>query len=213
MEFISNSTQKHSVKISQLLLQAEEVYMSVAFVKTSGVSLLIPAIQKALVNNTNIQIVAGQHFSLTEPKALYQLRELFSKQSSCKLHLAHVNSKTEVFHPKLYLFSSGIKGTIICGSANITQGGLASNVECSLCIECNTTDVVWTDALAFFNRLLQPENSVEATLLSIKQYESFYESQRKLREKVQAIPERKKSQLQFNYDRSEERRVGKECRL
>ena len=199
MEFISNTNQKHSHQINRLILQAEEVYMAVAFVKQSGISQIMPALKKALSKNTIFKIIAGQHFSFTEPKALYSLRDLLKKNPLSKLYLATADSKAEVFHPKLYLFKTGNTGTIICGSANITTGGLENNIECSLLIQCQTNEKVWLQAIDFFHYLSEPANSEEATLLAIKRYESFYESQKNLHNQVRPIPIRNKSQVEFNY--------------
>jgi hypothetical protein len=121
------------------------------------------------------------------------------KTTACKLYLAHADSKTAIFHPKIYLFKNGNAGVIISGSTNITQGGLAKNIECSLCVECDTNDNIWKSAMNFVNDLFQPNNAEEATLLAIKRYESFYESQKKLHGMVKATPDRKKNQLEFNY--------------
>lgn len=199
MEFISNNDEGHIKQLNKFIEQADEIWMAVAFVKMSGVNLLLPSIKKAIAKKSKVQMVAGQHFSLTEPKALYQVRNLFKNSQLSKLYLAHAVSKTVIFHPKLYLFKIGSKGIIVTGSTNITQGGLAKNIECSLCVECNTTDAVWKDAKQFIDNLLLPENAEEATLLAIKRYESFYESQKKLHGMVRATPDRKKNQLEFNY--------------
>jgi HKD family nuclease len=173
--------------------------MAVAFVKQSGISQIMPALKKALSKNTIFKIIAGQHFSFTEPKALYSLRDLLKNNPLSKLYLATADSKAEVFHPKLYLFKTGNTGTIICGSANITTGGLENNIECSLLIQCITNDKVWMQAIDFFHHLAEPSNSEEATLLAIKRYESFYESQKNLHNQVRPIPNRNKSQIEFNY--------------
>lgn len=200
MEFISNNTLKHSNKLSSLIEHAEEIWMASAFMKASGTNILLPAFKKALANDAVITIIAGQHFALTEPAALYQIKNLFGKQPACKLYIANATSKAEVFHPKLYLFKTAQKGIIICGSANITKGGIESNIECSVILECHTNDTVWSDALTFFKNLLLPLNAEEATLLAIKRYESFYESQKRNHEQVKPIPARDKNQLDFNYE-------------
>lgn len=199
MEFISNNSNKHSTRINELIKSSESIFMSVAFVKQSGTSLLISALKKAVADKAEVKIIAGQHFSHTEPEALFNLRKTLPKQPPASLYIAQALPKSPVFHPKLYLFRKGNKGTIICGSANITKGGLENNIECSICISCNINDPIWKQAYEFFQQMLLPEFAEEATLMAIRRYQNFYENQRAAKEKVRTIPNRNENQLEFNY--------------
>ncbi len=199
MEFISNNNTKHHPKINQLIRDSDAIYMSVAFVKHSGTTMLISSLKKAVLNKAEIRIIAGQHFSLTEPKALFDLRKILPKQTPASLYIANAKPKSPVFHPKLYLFRKGNQGAIICGSANITKGGLENNIECSICITCDTKENVWKEAFFFFQQLLSPENSEEASLMTIRRYQKFYENQKAANAKIRATPDRTESQLEFNY--------------
>lgn len=198
-EFISNTGDSHLKKIINLFETADEVWLATAFLKESGLTKLLPSIKKHLASKKAISIIAGQNFALTEPKALHTLRNLFDQYPEAKLYLANAINPKSVFHPKLFVFRKNEDYTIISGSANITEGGLSSNVECSLLVESAKSDNAWKEALIFYNKLISIDNAQEATLLVIKQYETFFESQKLLNKKAKSIPIRKKSEINFNY--------------
>lgn len=201
MRFITNAdSANHLQIISGKLKNADEVHIAVAFLKNSGLEPLLAAIRSFIKQNKKVSVIAGQHFGLTEPVALHTIRTLFASHPNACLHLAHANNKVSVFHPKVFLFRKGNKASLHVGSANLTHGGLANNLEGSLLVDATTDEKVYKDTLAFFQHLFSSECSEEATLLAIKRYESFYEKQRLINKKSRAIPERKKAQLNFNYE-------------
>jgi len=201
MKFIANidETNNHLKTIERELETSEKAYFAIAFLKISGLKSLLKAIKKNLKSGGQITIVVGQNFALTEPNALKELRKIFKPYLSSKLYLAKANTIDNVFHPKLYLFKTKNSASIISGSANITQGGLINNKETSLLINCSTRDKVWTDAIGYFENITKPENADEATLLVIKQYETYYEQQKQHNRKSKPIPTKTKTQLKFDY--------------
>ncbi len=201
MKFIANidKTNNHLTTIERELETSEQAYFAIAFLKISGLKNLLKAIKKNLKSGGQLTIVAGQNFALTEPKALKELRKLFQSYPTSKLYLEKTNIQNNVFHPKLYLFKTKNKTSIISGSANITQGGLLNNKETSLLVNCRTSEKVWIDAINYFNSLIIPENSDEATLLVIKQYETFFEQQKQHNKKAKSNPTKTKTQLTFDY--------------
>lgn len=201
MKFIANldKTNNHLTAIEQNLKTSEQSYFAIAFLKTSGLDNLLKDIKKNLKSGGQLTIVAGQNFALTEPKALKELRKLFQSYPTSKLYLAKANMRNSVFHPKLYLFKTKNNYSIISGSANITKGGLMNNNETSLLVNCQSTDKVWIDAINYFKSIIEPENSDEATLLVIKQYETYFEQQKQHNKKTKPIPTKTKTQLTFDY--------------
>jgi len=202
MKFISNidPTNNHLTAISKSLKEHTEAYFAVAFLKMSGYNNLSTQLNDFLLKGGRLTIIAGQYFALTEPKALYALASLFQKFPTSKLYLSKADIATTVFHPKLYLFQSLDSCRVISGSANLTQGGLIGNKETSLSVDCNEGNELWIDAKNHFEHLIKPENSDEASLLIIQQYETFYEQQKQANKQVKPIPVKTKAQLAFNYD-------------
>jgi HKD family nuclease len=202
MKFIANinKTNNHLTTITENLKLNDQAYFAVAFLKTSGLNNLIKPFKDFLKTGGQLTVVVGQNFALTEPTALHELRNLFKPFPTSKLFLAKANSATNVFHPKLYLFKSQKDCCVISGSANITKGGLIDNKETSIVADCKENDAIWKDAKSYFDTLLNSENSDEATLLVIKQYETFFEQQKQFNKRAKPIPTRTKSQLAFDYN-------------
>ncbi|WP_316805317.1 phospholipase D-like domain-containing protein [Pedobacter nototheniae] len=202
MQFISNKslTENHLTAINDGLSNFNEAYFAVAFLKMSGYSSLLPQLSNFIENGGEIKIVVGQYFALTEPKALYALFNLFQKYPTSKLFLAKAEIVTSVFHPKLYLYKSSDNCRVISGSANLTKGGLISNKETSLSIDCDERQSIWLDAKGYFETLVSSEHAEEASLLVIQQYETFYEQQKQANKQIKPIPIKTKAQLAFNYD-------------
>lgn len=200
MKFLANGKADNHLKtLTENLEQYDNAFFAVAFLKVSGLTKLIPTLKKFLKSGKRISIIAGQNFALTEPEALHTLRKLFQLFPTSKIYLAKANSASNVFHPKLYLFKSKNDCCIISGSANITDGGLTNNKEASLVAQCNDSDEVWKEASSYYNSLVSSDNADEATLLVIKQYETFYEQQKQYNKKAKPIPTKTKSQIAFDY--------------
>ncbi len=151
--------------------------------------------------------------------ALHALRKLFDGKECAKVYLANANKPNEVFHPKLYLFRKNEDFIILTGSANLTEGGLQSNIECSLLVTSNKNDNAWKEALLFINKILSTDFSQEATATVIKQYETYYEQQKLINRQSKGIPVRTKSQINFSqnlntlfkeYDNKERDKIFKE---
>ncbi len=126
--------------------------------------------------------------------------ELGSKYKNIALYLASHSDTRTIFHPKLYIMRQGNRATIMTGSANLTSGGLESNYECSLLIEESLTSKIYHDFFSYFQSLKDEHLSTRATLLQIKNYESFYEDQQKLRKNIKAKPDKGYRELHFNYE-------------
>lgn len=172
-----NEEQSHVNELCECLKTSQKAYISVAFLKMSGLSLIMDALKKFLSNNGELQIIAGQNFGLTEPEALTCLFDLLKNHSKSKLYLYKAASADCIFHPKMYLFESKNGGKIILGSANMTKGGISSNNEVSISLECKLDSKIWEQSKATFNTYLA--NSEPASLLVIGQYKRFYDKQQK----------------------------------
>lgn len=198
MELIYNSgSENHLNAIINNLKLFKKVYLATAFLKVSGVDLLLPALQKFLHDGGELIVVAGQNFALTEPEALVTLYNLIKEYANSQLYLAKADVATKIFHHKLYLFTNDKYASIISGSANITKGGLISNDESSLIFNCESTHQTWQKTLTVFNSIIEKSDIVN--LLIIRQYESYFNEQKIINLNIKAIPTRTKAQIEFNY--------------
>jgi HKD family nuclease len=198
MELITNSNQgiSHEHAIIDSLKWCDKAYFAVAFLKYSGLELLLNDIKSCLKRGCAITIIAGQNFALTEPNAISALYKIFQSYPKSKLYLAKALSGSSVFHTKIYLFEKNKNCRIISGSANITNGGLKTNCETSLAVNTTRDDVLWNEAIIFFNKITGNENADEVSPLIIKTYETYYNSQKDILKNSKPVP--KKAELSFD---------------
>ena len=126
----------HEAILLRALANADEVYISVAFVMNHAIRSVLPALQSALGTGASATIIVGGDFYLTEPEALTALYRLCHPYHP-RARACLVQPGQETFHPKAYCFVRGQAVTMLVGSANLTGGGLHSNFELSL---IHTTD-------------------------------------------------------------------------
>ena len=172
MNLLSNNKAKnHKAEILNAIQSAEEIIICTAFLKYSGLKTLLEAINKKEFKTT---FYVGTNFYQTEPNAL---KQLFTDG-----HIIYLNrDKTPTFHPKIFFFRNQKKVKLYVGSANLTSGGLETNIETS--IECDTT----TDSLLhndlieqfnYFNSISKKIEILETLLDYEKRYKIYREKQK-----------------------------------
>lgn len=164
MKLLSNKEIKnHKTEISNAIELAEEITICTAFLKYSGLKSLLELINK---KETKTIFFVGTNFYQTEPSAL---KQLFNYG-----HTIYLNrEKSPTFHPKIFLFRTKNEIKLFIGSANLTRGGLETNIETS--IECNTTtdSLLHTDLLEQLHYFKTKSKRIE-TLETILDYEKRY---------------------------------------
>lgn len=80
-----------------------------------------------LDNLESVKVFVGIAFDQTSPEGIEYLLD-----NKCKVII--VNAK-EIYHPKLYFFSSKSKSSLLIGSSNFTYSGFSENVEGNVLIE------------------------------------------------------------------------------
>lgn len=197
----NDDTSNHLEYLLKCFENADEVYIATAFFKMSGLNLLLPSIKKHLKASKSISIIAGQNFGLTDPEALRAIFTLFEEKVNANLFLDKAEQRTNIFHPKLFLFKSGEKGVIVSGSANITRGGLVTNREVSLASKTTITNKDWLEARNYFKQLTSLENAIPVSLLDIKRYEEYYKQQSEARKDQKPAPDKSHDEYSFDYEK------------
>ncbi len=100
----------------------------VSFLKVSGIKLLLEELVTAAQRGVKIRVLTGIYLNITEPEALYLLKQAFLALPETQFELRIYNG-TDSFHPKSYLFSSENGGTMYIGSSNISKSALTNAVE------------------------------------------------------------------------------------
>lgn len=121
-------------QLSHAIALADEIDMTVAFIKASGLRLLLPDFQEALrratpENPVRLRILTSDYLDVTDPEALRLLMLLQSEGARIRVF----ESAGQSFHMKAYLFahfSDGqLHGTAFIGSSNISRQALTDGLE------------------------------------------------------------------------------------
>lgn len=113
-------------KLREALKKAKKVDIIVAFLMESGVKLLKKDIEEAVKNNCQIRILTGNYLGITQPQALYLMKEILGDN----VNMAFYKEKNRSFHPKAYIFHyEGGDGEIFVGSSNISNSALTKGIE------------------------------------------------------------------------------------
>ena len=119
------------------IAKADEIDLTVAFIKTAGLRLLLPDLQAALVPGdggtrraSRVRIVTSDYLDVTDPDALRLLILLQELGAQVRVF----ETKGSSFHMKAYLFAhfSGdhrLHGTAFIGSSNISRQALTDGLE------------------------------------------------------------------------------------
>jgi len=177
-EIISNKgKEKHIKHIVKLISESDEIIFAVAFLKQSGLDLIMKKLKKKGVENlkrATIKILVGGHLGLTEPKALNTLMNLQIKEGKGVLKLVNYSSIDPVFHDKVYYFKKGKKWKALIGSANLTKGGLMDNQECSVLLSGDIGDKLGNSILDLLHEIEKNAKELNEELL-IKYSEEYSE--------------------------------------
>jgi len=192
MNFIWNCEQETIHKhILRAFDDADEIWIAVAFLKTSGLELIYDAIEKVVLRGGKIRIIAGTDFYLTEPEAVGILSDLFEGHDNATISFA-ISKNNISFHPKIYCFLNRNRATVITGSSNLTSGGLKNNTEICSIVTLNVLDQPFTSVRNYFEYIQRPEMSRKVTPMILETYATYY---RKYQKQVKASNEAFKKTL------------------
>lgn len=104
--------------------EIERSIISVAFLSQRGFELLADLIKPIAEKTT---ILAGIRNGITSAQGL-----LACVESGCTTFAVDTGSRSVLFHPKVYLGRNKNEARVVLGSANLTVGGMNSNIEASI---------------------------------------------------------------------------------
>jgi len=127
---------QHLDKRIQLgLRKAKAVDIIVSFIMESGVRLIEKELAMVGRRNVPIRILTGNYLNITQPSALYKIRDILGDKVDLRLY----NDKSRSFHPKAYLFIYDDYSEIYVGSSNLSKSALTSGVEWNYRIDSRTS--------------------------------------------------------------------------
>ena len=112
-------------KLKESFKSAKSIDIIVSFLMESGVKLILKDLEEALSRNVKIRILTGNYLNITQPEALYLLKDKLKN----RVDLRFYNIKNKSFHPKSYMFHNDLDSEIYIGSSNISRGALTSSIE------------------------------------------------------------------------------------
>ena len=137
--FDMNSILKNSIP------KCKEFYFIVSFIRFSGVQMLLDTLKKAEEFGITGKIITTNYMGVTEKKAIEALLKFKN------IEIKFFDAEFQGFHPKGYIFDFSDYGEIIIGSANLTRGGLRSNIEWSSCQKIEKNSRYWNEILDEFD--------------------------------------------------------------
>jgi HKD family nuclease len=182
---------KLAYDLSAEIKTAEEIYVAVALMNSSGLRFILDNLQKTCRQNYLVGIDLP-----TDPKALEKLSELQLK-SDINVRLY---SDKEYFHPKLYLIKQKDCYSAFIGSANCTNGGLFENVELSIFTK---DQKVCSELLNWFNEYFKLGKPLTTNFIEQYRLEHLERQERKKQEEKSAKKEKKSLNEEFETTLSE----------
>jgi len=155
--------------------RAKAIKFIVSFVMESGVRLLLPDLQRAYDKGIPIQILTSRYLDITEPSALYLLRDQLGKHADIRVF----ESNTVAFHPKTYIFSHGDGGEVYVGSSNLSRSALIDGVEWNYRLQSSQEPSDYEQFVENFDRLFA--SSLPLTDEWLKEYSLAWKRPRWIR--------------------------------
>ncbi|MCZ4314062.1 DUF3427 domain-containing protein [Comamonadaceae bacterium G21597-S1] len=139
--------------LSEAFTRATHVDFGVAFVKTTGLRLLLPDLESVLEagESRRLRILTSDYLDITDPQALRLLMLLQERGAEVRVY----TTKDSSFHLKAYIFATRhnggiVTGTAFIGSSNISRQALQDGLEWNY-------RVVYPDDLGFLEAIRQFE--------------------------------------------------------
>ena len=132
LQGITDDNHETAVRRLLSLPNPERIVIGVAFLNAQGLLALGNAIAPVAAQTT---FFVGIRNGITTAQGLIQLL-----RSECSVYVVDTGSRSILFHPKIYAARNAEEARLIVGSANLTRGGLNSNIEASLCLSLSLGD-------------------------------------------------------------------------
>lgn len=165
-------------QLSTAIARADEIDFAVAFVKTTGLRLLLAELQAAINRSATptrpaarLRVVTSDYLDVTDPEALRLLMLL--QEHGAQIRVYETNGRS--FHMKAYLFAHfnedhHLNGTAFIGSSNISRQALTDGLEWNYRVDF-PGDNGFLEARTRFEALFRNPHTVSLTDAWIDRYE------------------------------------------
>lgn len=132
--------------------------VGVAWARENAVASLTPVLRQFLEARGAFRITVGIGLQGTSREALELLLDLETAGDS-ESFVYHNEAPEETFHPKVFLFTAQQRARLIVGSSNLTDGGLATNIEAAIDLESGINGAAVVQAAEFLIGLRDTDDS------------------------------------------------------
>lgn len=154
-------------KFIKELNRASEIKIIVSFLRESGIQLIIKDLKKQAMKGTDIKILTSNYLNITEPSALYLLKDELGKMVDLRLYETEEIS----FHPKAYFFKNNNEEVLFVGSSNLSYSAFHSGVEWNYRLIDKNDPEAYKEFETDFNDLFY-NNAVKVDKKYLRQYAS-----------------------------------------
>jgi superfamily II DNA or RNA helicase/HKD family nuclease/SOS-response transcriptional repressor LexA len=169
-------------KIVKAIYQADTIELAVAFIKSSGLELLFPALEYATVEREHpaqLTVLTSDYLYVTDPQALKKLMLLAERGANIRVFQT---KPQQSFHLKSYVFvqhqdTGAYNGTAFIGSSNISKPALTDGIEWNYQVRVSS-DATDQETVGFceireeFQKLINRDEVVPLSYQWIDSYEA-----------------------------------------
>lgn len=151
--------------LKEAFKKAKSIDIIVAFLMESGVRLLEEELKIIKEKNIPIRILTGNYLNITQPQALYLLKDIFGDSVDLRFY----NERKRSFHPKAYIVDYETGGDIFVGSSNISRSALTYGIEWNYRLEKEANEEDYNSFKGTFEELFL-NNSIIIDEAEMKKY-------------------------------------------
>lgn len=190
--FIQNqigSLPNHLKKIKSLLNDADKAFLTVAYIRNSGVDELLENFKVIVAKGGKIKLICSNDMGITQPSAIKRLLDIGVEVKICKFD-------TGTFHAKIWLAEKNSNWACLVGSANCSRAAFLQNVEASLFIdsESNIHGAI-EQSLMFFEYLWNNNKCFDVNTEVLLQWQQRKQTRQEVKQEISDVkfsPEGKK---------------------
>jgi HKD family nuclease len=147
--------------------KTHKIRILTAFVSGVGVSAISPLLDIFLADGNSVDVIFGFDRNGTDRDAVRRLSALKKAHTGqFDVRVFQAPSHGSIFHPKLYIYERRDRIDFVIGSANLTSGGLGSNLESLLLYEdISRNSKIAQDVSEIWRIFAQPRPPLSAQFL------------------------------------------------
>ena len=136
--------------------RAKKVDLIVSFLMESGVKLIQQELKELRNRNVPIRILTGNYLNITQPSALYLLRDILGEEADIRFY----NNPNRSFHAKTYFFDYGDERALYIGSSNLSRSALTDGIEWNFRLDEMTHPIEYADYYQTFEDLFYNQSII-----------------------------------------------------